>query len=68
MNDQSGQERAAAAREARDAAASRPATSGSIAREAALRRFLGAETYREKRIEESSNGGAERGRTEEGEP
>lgn len=52
MNDTAGLENAAAAREAREAVASRPRASGSTAREAALRRYLGAATYHEKRVEE----------------
>jgi hypothetical protein len=52
MNDTAGRENAAAAREAREAVASRPRTSGSTAREAALRRFLGAAAYHEKHVED----------------
>jgi hypothetical protein len=52
MKDLSGPEKAATAREARDAVASRPVTSGSNGMEAALRRYLGAETYREKQLED----------------
>lgn len=58
MDEKSAAEKAAVGREARNAVAGRPVTSGSGARQDALRRFLGAESYHEKRVEETEDGTA----------
>jgi len=50
MDGQGRIEKALTEREARDAVTTRPATSGSGTRQAALRRYLGAEEYHEKQV------------------
>jgi hypothetical protein len=52
MGEMSEVERQQAAREARDAIVSRPAGASTSAREAAMRRYLGAEQYHELRQEQ----------------
>jgi hypothetical protein len=54
MDEKSAAERAAIEREARSAVAARSA-SGSDARQDALRRYLGAERYHEKRLEQAED-------------
>jgi hypothetical protein len=57
MSDTSRLETGRAAREARDSVASRPTSASSAAVAAAMRRYLGAEQYRELKAEEGQAAG-----------